>query len=104
MNVYLFARLFKCLNICLCICLNKHLCVCVIVHLWNYTNTQMHKITNTQSHKTTKSQMHNQSFHLSFTPITVCSVVLLSSSVRMGNRQYSVLKPACVTMPCGVKV
>ncbi len=86
MNVYLFV----CLNICLFeylfvrlfICLNKHLCICVFVHLNKYTNAQNNKCTNTQ--------IHIQSFHLSFTPIKVCSVVLLSRSVRMGNIQYMV--------------
>ena len=88
MNVYLFIRLFKCLFIYLFKQTFVCLCNCEFVDL----------------HKFTNPQMHNQSFHLSFTPITVCSVVLLSRSVRMGNRQYSVWKPACVTMPCGVKV
>lgn len=64
--------------------------ICAFVYLFTQTFVCLCNCVFVELHKCTKPQMHNQSFHLSFTPITVCSVVLLSRSVRIGNTQYSV--------------
>lgn len=72
--IHLIVRLFKCLFVHLFKQTFVCLCNCAFVYL----------------NKCTNAQLHNQSFHSSFTPITVCSVVLLSRSVRRGNTQYSV--------------